>query len=158
MKKRIVKWYLFFFLVLMTAMALRSAYFSLSPQGQQHEEPIVNAYMEIPYPPGTVITKPFNIWRKEEHRSLSYTCKSLLPLQKLRAFYDDYFQKRGAKQTISHDREVIRPRSRQHQEIIAVNCTYRTEDCVYYFKFYQSDPTWAVVTISIRAATDTHSN
>ncbi|AOH48795.1 hypothetical protein BCS37_10220 [Selenomonas sp. oral taxon 920] len=156
MRKRIAKWYLCFFLVMITVIALRSAYFSLSPQGKQHEETIVNAYMEIPYSPETVIVKPFTIWRKEEHRSLSYTCKSLLPLQKLRAFYDDFFQKQGAKRTISHDREIIR--SPRRQEIIAVNCTYRTEDCVYYFKFYQSDPTWSVVTISIRAATDTRGN
>ena len=156
MRKRIAKWYLCFFLVMTTVMLLRSAYFSLSPQGKQHEETIVNAYMEIPYSPETVIAKPFTIWRKEEHRSLSYTCKSLLPLQKLRAFYDDFFQKQGAKRTISHDREIIR--SPHRQEIIAVNCTYRTEDCVYYFKFYQSDPKWSVVTISIRAAADTRGN
>lgn len=156
MRKRIAKWYLCFFLVMTTVMLLRSVYFSLSPQGKQHEETIVNAYMEIPYSPETVIAKPFTIWRKEEHRSLSYTCKSLLPLQKLRAFYDDFFQKQGAKRTISHDREIIR--SPHRQEIIAVNCTYRTEDCVYYFKFYQSDPKWSVVTISIRAAADTRGN
>ena len=156
MRKRIAKWYLCFFLVMTTVMLLRSAYFSLSPQGKQHEETIVNAYMEIPYSPETVIAKPFTIWRKEEHRSLSYTCKSLLPLQKLRAFYDDFFQKQGAKRTISHDREIIR--SPHRQEIIAVNCTYRTEDCVYYFKFYQSDPKWSVVTISIRASADTRGN
>lgn len=156
MRKRIAKWYLYFVLVVLTVMAFRSLYFSLSPQGQQHEETIVSAYMEIPYPPGTVITKPFTIWRKEEHRTLSYTCKSLLPLQKLRAFYDDFFQKQGAKQTISHDREIIR--SPHRQEIIAVNCTYQTEDCVYSFKYYQRDPTWSVVTIIIRAATDTRGN
>lgn len=156
MRKRIAKWYLCFFLVMTTVMLLRSVYFSLSPQGKQHEETIVNAYMEIPYSPETVIAKPFTIWRKEEHRSLSYTCKSLLPLQKLRAFYDDFFQKQGAKRTISHDREIIR--SPHRQEIIAVNCTYRTEDCVYYFKFYQSDPKWSIVTISIRAAADTRGN
>lgn len=156
MRKRIAKWYLYFVLVVLTVMAFRSLYFSLSPQGQQHEETIVSAYMEIPYPPGTVITKPFTIWRKEEHRTLSYTCKSLLPLQKLRAFYDDFFQKQGAKQTISHDREIIR--SPHRQEIIAANCTYQTEDCVYSFKYYQRDPTWSVVTIIIRAATDTRGN
>ena len=156
MRKRIAKWYLCFFLLMITVMLLRTTYFSLSPQGKQHEETIVNAYMEIPYSPETVITEPFTIRRKEEHRTLSYTCKSLLPLQKLRAFYDDFFQKQGAKQTISHDREIIR--SPHRQEIIAVNCTYQTEDCVYSFKYYQRDPTWSVVTIIIRAATDTRGN
>lgn len=156
MRKRIAKWYLCFFLLMITVMLLRSTYFSLLPQGKQHEETIVNAYMGIPYSPETVITEPFTIFRKEEHRTLSYTCKSLLPLQKLRAYYDDFFQKQGAKRTISHDREIIRAPHRQ--EIMAVNCTYQTEGCVYSFKFYQSDPTWSVVTVSIRAATDTRGN
>ena len=112
----------------------------------------MDAYLEIPYPPGTVITEPFDIWRKAEHRHLSYRCKSLLTPVELTAFYDDFFQTLGAQKTVSHQTRTQRPP--HPRTIVTTRYTYRTEDCIYYIRFYKGDVFWTNISISIHAAAD----
>ena len=91
MRIRILNWVVCLLIVYITVMIMRDTYFYISPQAKQFESTIVDAYMQIPYPTGTVITEPFELWRKAEHRWLSYRCKSLLTPVELTAFYDDFF-------------------------------------------------------------------
>ena len=109
MKIRIPNWVVYLFIVYITVMTMRDTYFYISPQAKQFESTIVDAYLQIPYPTGTVITEPFEMWGKAEHRHLSYRCKSLLTPVELTAFYDDYFQKLGAQKTVSHQTRTQRP-------------------------------------------------
>ncbi|MBF1714593.1 MAG: hypothetical protein HXO85_03010 [Selenomonas sp.] len=108
--------------------------------------------MKIPYPTGTVITEPFEIWRKAEHRWLSYRCKSLLTPVELTAFYDNFFQTLGAQKTVSHQTRTQRPP--HPRTIVTTRYTYHTEDCVYYISFYKNDVFWTRISISIHASAD----
>ena len=152
MKRRIPDWVVYLFIVYITVMTMRDTYFYLSPQAKQFESTIVDAYMEIPYPTGTVITGPFEIRRKAEHRWLFYRCKSLLTPVELTAFYDNYFQTLGAQKTVSHQTRTQRPP--HPRTIVSTSYTYHTEDCVYYISFYKGDVFWTNIFISIRAAAD----
>ena len=152
MKIRIPDWVVYLFIVYITVMTMRDTYFYLSPQAKQFESTIVDAYMEIPYPAGTVITEPFEIRRKAEHRWLSYRCKSLLTPVELTAFYDNYFQTLGAQKTVSHQTSTQRPP--HPRTIVTTRYTYRTEDCVYYISFYKNDVFWTLISISIHASAD----
>ena len=152
MKIRIPDWVIYLVILFITVMTMRDTYFYISPQAKQFESTIVDACMEIPYPPGTVITEPFEIRRKEEHRWLSYRCKSLLTPVELTAFYDNYFQTLGAQKTVSHQTRTQRPP--HPRTIVSTSYTYHTEDCVYYISFYKGDVFWTNIFISIRAAAD----
>lgn len=152
MKIRIPDWVIYLVILFITVMTMRDTYFYLSPQAKQFESTIVDASMEIPYPTGTVITAPFEIRRKEEHRWLSYRCKSLLTPVELTAFYDDYFQKIGAQKTVSHQTSTQRPP--HPRTIVSTSYTYHTEDCVYYISFYKNDVFWTRISISIHASAD----
>ena len=131
---------------------MRDTYFYISPQAKQFESTIVDAYLQIPYPTGTVITEPFEMWGKAEHRHLSYRCKSLLTPVELTAFYDDYFQKLGAQKTVSYQTRTQRPP--HPRTIVSTSYTYHTEDCVYYISFYKDDVLWTNISISIQASAD----
>ena len=152
MKIRIPDWVVYLFIVYITVMTMRDTYFYLSPQAKQFESTIVDAYLQIPYPAGTVITEPFEIRRKAEHRHLSYRCKSLLTPVELTAFYDDFFQKLGAQKTVSHQTSTQRPP--HPRTIVTTRYTYHTEDCVYYISFYKNDVFWTRISISIQASAD----
>ena len=152
MKIRIPDWVVYLFIAYITVMTMRDTYFYLSPQAKQFESTIVDAYMEIPYPAGTVITEPFEIRRKAEHRWLSYRCKSLLTPVELTAFYDNYFQTLGAQKTVSHQTSTQRPP--HPRTIVTTRYTYHTEDCVYYISFYKNDVFWTRISISIHASAD----
>lgn len=152
MKIRIPDWVVYLFIVYITVMTMRDTYFYLSPQAKQFESTIVDAYMEIPYPAGTVITEPFEIRRMAEHRWLSYRCKSLLTPVELTAFYDNYFQTLGAQKTVSHQTSTQRPP--HPRTIVTTRYTYHTEDCVYYISFYKNDVFWTNISISIHASAD----
>ena len=152
MKIRIPDWVIYLVILFITVMTMRDTYFYISPQAKQFESTIVDAYMEIPYPTGTVITGPFEIRRKAEHRWLFYRCKSLLTLVELTAFYDNYFQTLGAQKTVSHQTRTQRPP--HPRTIVSTSYTYHTEDCVYYISFYKGDVFWTNIFISIRAAAD----
>ena len=152
MKIRIPDWVVYLFIVYITVMTMRDTYFYLSPQAKQFESTIVDAYMEIPYLAGTVITEPFEIRRKAEHRWLSYRCKSLLTPVELTAFYDNYFQTLGAQKTVSHQTSTQRPP--HPRTIVTTRYTYHTEDCVYYISFYKNDVFWTRISISIHASAD----
>ena len=152
MKIRIPDWVVYLFIVYITVMTMRDTYFYLSPQAKQFESTIVDAYLQIPYPAGTVITEPFEIRRKAEHRHLSYRCKSLLTPVGLTAFYDDFFQKLGAQKTVSHQTSTQRPP--HPRTIVTTRYTYHTEDCVYYISFYKNDVFWTRISISIQASAD----
>ncbi|MBF1693471.1 hypothetical protein [Selenomonas sp.] len=152
MKIRIPDWVIYLVILFITVMTMRDTYFYISPQAKQFESTIVDAYMEIPYPTGTVITGPFEIRRKAEHRWLFYRCKSLLTPVELTAFYDNYFQTLGAQKTVSHQTRTQRPP--HPRTIVSTSYTYHTEDCVYYISFYKGDVFWTNIFISIRAAAD----
>lgn len=152
MKIRIPNWVVYLFIVYITVMTMRDTYFYLSPQAKQFESTIVDAYMKIPYPTGTVITEPFEMWGKAEHRHLSYRCKSLLTPVELTAFYDNYFQTLGAQKTVSHQTSTQRPP--HPRTIVTTRYTYHTEDCVYYISFYKNDVFWTRISISIHASAD----
>ena len=152
MKIRIPDWVIYLVILFITAMTMRDTYFYISPQAKQFESTIVDAYLQIPYPPGTVITEPFDIWRKAEHRHLSYRCKSLLTPVELTAFYDDFFQTLGAQKTVSHQTRTQRPP--HPRTIVTTSYTYRTENCIYHIYFYKNDVLWTNISISIRAAAD----
>lgn len=152
MKIRIPDWVIYLVILFITAMTMRDTYFYISPQAKQFESTIVDAYMKIPYPAGTVITEPFEIRRMAEHRHLSYRCKSLLTPVELTAFYDDFFQKIGAQKTVSHQTRTQRPP--HPRTIVSTSYTYHTEDCVYYIRFYKGGVLWMNISISIRAAAD----
>ena len=152
MKIRIPNWVVYLFIVYITVMTMRDTYFYISPQAKQFESTIVDAYLQIPYPTGTVITEPFEMWGKAEHRHLSYRCKSLLTPVELTAFYDDYFQKLGAQKTVSH--QTITQRPPHPRTIVSTSYTYHTEDCVYYISFYKNDVFWTRISISIQASAD----
>lgn len=152
MKIRIPDWVIYLVILFITAMTMRDTYFYISPQAKQFESTIVDAYMEIPYPAGTVITEPFEIRRKAEHRWLSYRCKSLLTPVELTAFYDNYFQTLGAQKTVSHQTSTQRPP--HPRTIVTTRYTYHTEDCVYYISFYKNDVFWTRISISIHASAD----
>ena len=132
MKIRIPDWVIYLVILFITVMTMRDTYFYISPQAKQFESTIVDAYMEIPYPTGTVITGPFEIRRKAEHRWLFYRCKSLLTPVELTAFYDNYFQTLGAQKTVSHQTRTQRPP--HPRTIVSTSYTYHTEDCVYYIR------------------------
>ena len=152
MRIRIPNWVVCLLIVYITVMIMRDTYFYISPQAKQFESTIVDAYLQIPYPPGTVITAPFDIWRKAEHRWLSYRCKSLLTPVELTAFYDDFFQTLGAQKTVSHQTRTQRPP--HPRTIVSTSYTYHTEDCIYYIGFYKNDVFWTNISISIHAAAD----
>ena len=152
MKIRIPDWVIYLVILFITAMTMRDTYFYISPQAKQFESTVVDAYMEIPYPTGTVITAPFEIRRKAEHRWLSYRCKSLLTPVELTAFYDNYFQTLGAQKTVSHQTSTQRPP--HPRTIVTTRYTYHTEDCVYYISFYKNDVFWTRISISIHASAD----
>ena len=152
MKIRIPDWVIYLVILFITVMTMRDTYFYISPQAKQFESTIVDAYMKIPYPTGTVITAPFEIRRKAEHRWLSYRCKSLLTPVELTAFYDNYFQTLGAQKTVSHQTRTQRPP--HPRTIVSTSYTYHTEDCVYYISFYKGDVFWTNIFLSIRAAAD----
>ena len=152
MKIRIPDWVIYLVILFITVMTMRDTYFYISPQAKQFESTIVDAYMKIPYPTGTVITGPFEIRRKAEHRWLFYRCKSLLTPVELTAFYDNYFQTLGAQKTVSHQTRTQRPP--HPRTIVSTSYTYHTEDCVYYISFYKGDVFWTNIFISIRAAAD----
>ena len=71
MRIRIPNWVVCLLIVYITVMIMRDTYFYISPQAKQFESTIVDAYLQIPYPMGTVITEPFEIRRKAEHRRSS---------------------------------------------------------------------------------------
>ena len=152
MKIRIPDWVIYLVILFITVMTMRDTYFYISPQAKQFESTIVDAYMEIPYPTGTVITGPFEIRRKAEHRWLFYRCKSLLTPVELTAFYDNYFQTLGAQKTVSHQTSTQRPP--HPRTIVTTRYTYHTEDCVYYISFYKNDVFWTRISISIHASAD----
>ena len=152
MKIRIPDWVIYLVILFITAMTMRDTYFYISPQAKQFESTIVDAYMKIPYPTGTVITEPFEIRRKAEHRWLSYRCKSLLTPVELTPFYDNYFQTLGAQKTVSHQTRTQRPP--HPRTIVTTRYTYHTEDCVYYISFYKNDVLWTNISISIHASAD----
>ena len=152
MRIRVPDWVIYLVILFITVMTMRDTYFYISPQAKQFESTIVNASMEIPYPPGTVITEPFDIWRKAEHRHLSYRCKSLLTTVELTVFYDDFFQTLGAQKTVSHQTSTQRPP--HPRTIVSTSYTYHTENCIYHIYFYKNDVLWTNIFISIHAAAD----
>lgn len=122
----------------MTVQAIHDTYLYLSPQATQNEARILNVYMQMPYPTGTVITKPFTIWRKREGRYLSYTCRSLCTQPELLAFYDDFFQKQGA------EREVYRRKTHYNDyysyTVVSTTYTYKLSGCHVSIRFNKDDP------------------